>query len=110
MPLQNNAPYEPTAVDLRKTDEYFVLRASGEAVQDYTAYLDKLRLYRTHQWSCAYTHKSGLTYEEARKEEDSITALLPKVRRVPNDLQDSRSAFTLNGCTEYIHQFISKVA
>ena len=81
MPLLNKQPYEPPAVEVRKADEYFVLRASGEVVQDYAAYLDKLRMYRTRQWSCAYTQKGGLTYEEAKKEETRVASTLHKVRK-----------------------------
>jgi hypothetical protein len=79
MPLLNKAPYAPSVVDVHKNEEYFVLRVSGEAVRGYEEYLEKLRLYRTRQWSCAYTHKGGLTYEEALKEEERITSMLSKV-------------------------------
>eukprot|EP00798_Chlamydomonas_sp_ICE-L_P032210 gene32210-16767_t len=82
MPLLNKLPFTPPAA--QKCDagtDYYVLRATGEVTKSYDEYLQRIRFYRTKQWTCAYTLKSGLTYEEALQEEARISALLPKFPR-----------------------------
>eukprot|EP00803_Ostreobium_quekettii_P008329 evm.model.scf_1016.8 EVM.evm.TU.scf_1016.8 scf_1016:51464-51999(+) len=81
MPLLKRKPYAPGVglpPDLKHGEQVFVLRLTGEAFRAYGDYLAKMRLYQGRVWSCRYTGRTGLTYEEALREEAKATALLAK--------------------------------
>jgi hypothetical protein len=65
---------------LSGSDEVYLVRLTGEVCVDYDAYLAKLELYRSRQWSCALTGRAGLTYEEAVRTELRTAKTVPSVR------------------------------
>eukprot|EP00003_Mantamonas_plastica_P026758 TRINITY_DN5580_c0_g1_i1.p1 TRINITY_DN5580_c0_g1~~TRINITY_DN5580_c0_g1_i1.p1 ORF type:complete len:116 (+),score=26.72 TRINITY_DN5580_c0_g1_i1:256-603(+) len=76
MPLLKKLLYEPKNGIRPKlvaddTDLY-VIRYTQEAFKDYSKYLTVLDEYRKRQWSCKFTGKSNLTYEEALKSESEV--------------------------------------
>ena len=66
---------------LSGSDEVYLVRLTGEVCVDYDAYLAKLELYRSRQWSCALTGRAGLTYEEALRTEQRTAKTVPSVRQ-----------------------------
>lgn len=82
MPLLKGITYQPSGQpeDLKRDEEVFLIKNTGEILRDYEEYVQKVRLYRTPQWTCAYSGKSGLTYEQAIKEEAKILKTIPQVR------------------------------
>lgn len=76
---QQYAPAQGLPAGASKDDDVFVLRVTGEVVASYGDYVAKLRQYRSREWTCAYTGKSGLTYEEAVQSEARSATLLSKV-------------------------------
>ncbi|KAK9824389.1 hypothetical protein WJX72_009931 [[Myrmecia] bisecta] len=72
-------PHQPAAPSgVTPQDEVLVVRFTGELFTDYEAYLKQLNLYRQRQWSCQYSGKSGLTYEEALTCEERSKGLVEK--------------------------------
>ncbi|CAD7702456.1 unnamed protein product [Ostreobium quekettii] len=73
MPLLRKRPYDPDLglpPGVSPEDGLWVVRFTGEVFADYGAYLRKQQLYARRGWSCKYTGRSGLTYEEALVSEE----------------------------------------
>ena len=72
----------PPPEGLKPEEEVFLIKSTGEIVKDYKTYLEKMTEYRSSQWSCKFTGRSGLTFDEALAEEQRSTALLSEVMLV----------------------------
>ena len=70
--------------DLKPDLEIWRCRATGEVFLDYTDLLERQSLCRSREFSSGYTGKSGLNFEEAKREDDSAKLALAKVRRLPD--------------------------
>jgi len=57
----------------------FIIKFTNEIFRHYEDFIKKSALYRTPAWSCKFTGKSGLTYEEALEEENKALSSLSKV-------------------------------
>lgn len=84
MPVIQRKPFEPVAVpsetDLKTSNkEWFFVRATGEAYDDYAQYVKRMQLLRSRVWSCRFSGKSKLTFDEASREEQRWRAMLSKV-------------------------------
>jgi bromodomain adjacent to zinc finger domain protein 1A len=88
MPLLKRKPHElvPAPRDIQAKESLFVVRLTGEIFRDYELYLKQVHAYRTKQWTCKYTGKSNLSYEEALAEEARSTELLSSF---PPELEES---------------------
>jgi len=83
MPQLGRRPYTPDlTVDdpkfrsLDENAEVWIISFTREVFTSYEHFITKFRMYLEPQWTCRYTGKSGLTYEEALKsEEDAIKKL-----------------------------------
>lgn len=72
MPLRNSR--EITFVDIPEQPEdintrYFQIRFTGEFFIDYKSYISRLNYYKQRKFSCKYSGKSKLTFEQALKHE-----------------------------------------
>ncbi|KAG9129258.1 hypothetical protein Leryth_006472 [Lithospermum erythrorhizon] len=67
MPLykRKTFPLSEPAKDLKPQDLVFQIRFTKEIFKDYSEYLKRLNFYRRKVWTCKFTGKSNLTYEEA---------------------------------------------
>ncbi|PRW55979.1 DDT domain-containing isoform A [Chlorella sorokiniana] len=54
---------------LQPEEEVWHIESTGEAFRSYEAYLQRMELYKQGVWSCKYTGKGGLTFEEAQQAE-----------------------------------------
>ncbi|XP_015763887.1 PREDICTED: bromodomain adjacent to zinc finger domain protein 1A-like [Acropora digitifera] len=74
MPLLNRKPFSPTKPpkDLKPDEEVFVCRHTNEVFRDYGSFFERTILCNSLLWSCKYTGKSGLTFQEARASEKSV--------------------------------------
>lgn len=59
--------------------QVFVIEHSKEVFRDYAAYVKKVELYKKPLWSCKYTGRGALTFEDALAEEQKALASLAKV-------------------------------
>ena len=59
--------------------QVFVIEYSKEVFRDYGAYVKKVELYKKPLWSCKYTGRGALTFEDALAEEQKALASLAKV-------------------------------
>lgn len=84
MPLHKRKPFEalPPPSGLKPEDAVFFLRATDEIFVSYDAYVKQLNRIRANVWSCAYTGKTGLTFEEAATSERESAELLKEVRKI----------------------------
>lgn len=57
-----------------------MIEVTQEVFRDYASYVSRVEAYRKEQWSCKYSGKGGLTYEDALEEEQKALAALAKVR------------------------------
>ncbi|KAK9860443.1 hypothetical protein WJX84_001872 [Apatococcus fuscideae] len=81
MPLLKRKPYQPsfTAPEgFNLGAEVFVVRFTGELFTSYEDYARALKLYRTRDWVCQLTGRSGLSYEEALVSEQRSRTLIAK--------------------------------
>ncbi|KAL6063189.1 midasin isoform X1 [Balamuthia mandrillaris] len=65
----------------RSTEEYWVHRVTREVFTNYKDYIERVELYRQPIWTCEYSGKSGMTYEEALLSEQhcmQLASALPK--------------------------------
>ena len=85
MPLLKRREWAPCPPPegLKPDEEVYFIQSSGEIVRDYKAYLERMSEYRSKQWSCKYSGKGGLTFDEALEEENKSTDLLKEVTRWP---------------------------
>ena len=51
--------------------------------RSYEAYLQRVELYKQGVWSCKYTGKGGLTFEDAQAAEAKAVKQLDSVRHQP---------------------------
>ena len=73
MPLLNKQEYTAgprLPPDASETEDFFVVRCTGEALRNYEEYLAKTTLYRARNWQCKFSKKGGLTYDEALASEE----------------------------------------
>lgn len=56
------------------------IESTGEVFRSYEAYLQRMELYKQGVWSCKYTGKGGLTFEEAQQAEAKAVKQLDSVR------------------------------
>lgn len=79
MPLHKKKAHELNLAvphNLSPYEEVFVVRFTSEVFRNYEDYLEKMALYRQKSWSCKYSGKSGLTYEQALVcEEENVQKL-----------------------------------
>ncbi|KAF5745091.1 DDT domain-containing protein [Tripterygium wilfordii] len=85
MPLLKRKPFELSELpnDLEPDELVYQIRFSKEIFRDYPAYLNRINLYRQRLWSCKFTGKANLTYEEAMVSEKRATE---KVQELPKEL------------------------
>lgn len=60
------------------------IESTGEVFRSYEAYLQRKQLYDKSVWSCKYTGKGGLTFEEAQAAEAKAVKQLDSVRHPPS--------------------------
>ncbi|KAL6759908.1 hypothetical protein V8C86DRAFT_3024616 [Haematococcus lacustris] len=99
MPLLHGLPFyiDLTIPELQPDEEVFVVRTTGEVCREYEEYLLLVKEYTSKVWSCCYTGKGGLTYDQARKEEQRIEpdlqpfpeALVPQALQLAHNSEDS---------------------
>lgn len=87
MPLFQRKPFQPTAVpnesDLQNGNkEWFFVRATGEAYEDYAQYVKRMQQLRSRSWSCRFSGKGKLTFDEASREEERWRTMIDKVREM----------------------------
>eukprot|EP00250_Pteridium_aquilinum_P010427 c1937_g1_i1 orf=457-2190(+) len=84
MPLLKRKPYDLSKPpnDLKSKDLVFQVRLTKEIFKDYEEYLKHINLYRQRIWTCKYTGKSNLTYEEALDSEGKATE---RVQQFPRE-------------------------
>lgn len=92
MPLLNRKPFSPIKLpsDLKPDEEVFVCRHTNEVFRNYRSFFERTILCNSLLWSCKYTGKSGLTYQEAHESEKSIRK---QARSLPEPVQ--RAVLTL---------------
>ncbi|KAF5727635.1 hypothetical protein HS088_TW22G01331 [Tripterygium wilfordii] len=85
MPLFKRKPFELLELpsDLEPDELVYQIRFTKEIFRDYPAYLNRINLYRQRLWSCKFTGKANLTYEEALVSEKCATE---KVQELPKEL------------------------
>ncbi|KAM9294475.1 bromodomain adjacent to zinc finger domain protein 1A [Gastrophryne carolinensis] len=74
MPLLHRKPFTRAAVpaDLLPTERLFHCRVTNEVFRDYDDFFERTILCNSLVWSCSFTGKSGLTYQEALESERKI--------------------------------------
>lgn len=84
MPLLKRKPYDLSKPpnNLKAKDLVFQVRSTKEIFKDYEEYLKHVNLYRQRVWTCKYSGKSNLTYEEALESERKTTE---KVQQFPRE-------------------------
>lgn len=71
--------------------QVFFIKYTKEVFKSYESYIYKVNQYLKPIWSCAYTGKGNLTYEDALEEEEKALKSLDKVRILAScDLLNSR--------------------
>lgn len=88
MPLLNRKPFSPTKPpkDLKADEEVFICRHTNEVFRDYGSFFERTILCNSLLWSCKYTGKSGLTFQEAQASEKSIRR---QARSLPEPIQSA---------------------
>ncbi|KAK9095902.1 hypothetical protein Sjap_021399 [Stephania japonica] len=85
MPLHKRKPFhllEPPQ-DLEPKETVYQVRFTKEIFRDYEEYLNRINLYRHRVWTCKFTGKTNLTYEEALVSEQRATE---KIQQFPEEL------------------------
>lgn len=84
MPLLKRKPYDLSKPpdNLKPKELVFQVRFTKEIFRDYEEYLKRINLYRQRVWTCKYTGKINLTYEEALVSERKATE---KVQQFPKE-------------------------
>ncbi|KAM8921713.1 bromodomain adjacent to zinc finger domain protein 1A isoform 5-T5 [Pelodytes ibericus] len=74
MPLLHRKPFArlPPPPDLQPTERLFYCRVTNEIFRDYDEFFERTILCNSLVWSCSFTGKSGLTYQEALESEKKI--------------------------------------
>ncbi|GAX84054.1 hypothetical protein CEUSTIGMA_g11478.t1 [Chlamydomonas eustigma] len=100
MPLLKRKEWtlNPSPIDLKASDEVFIVRFTGEVFCDYDSYLTAMHKYMSKQWQCKFTGKSNLTYLEAVEEERKSAELL---KEFPMEIEES--------CIRSVHHSIYKL-
>eukprot|EP00117_Sycon_ciliatum_P029689 scpid8153/ scgid23581/ Bromodomain adjacent to zinc finger domain protein 1A; Cbp146 len=72
MPLLHREPFVPSQppADLDPDEEVFVCQFTKEAFRDYESFFDRTVLCNSLVWTCEYTGRTGLTYQEAVEREE----------------------------------------
>jgi hypothetical protein len=74
MPLRANVEHEPAPTpDLKPGTEVWACRFTGEIFERYSDYIAAIALYRQRIWTCEFTGKQSLTFEEALESELGAT-------------------------------------
>ena len=74
MPLQNDVEFEPKPMpDLKPGTEVWVCRFTGEIFERYEDYIAAIAQYRQRAWTCEFSGKQSLTFEEALESELGAT-------------------------------------
>lgn len=69
-----------TPAALPPVPQVWHIESTGEVFRSYEAYLQRMELYKQGVWSCKYTGKGGLTFEEAQQAEAKAVKQLDSVR------------------------------
>ncbi|XP_018422559.1 PREDICTED: bromodomain adjacent to zinc finger domain protein 1A [Nanorana parkeri] len=74
MPLLHRKPFTrtPPPADLEPTERLFYCRVTNEVFRDYDEFFERTILCNSLVWSCSFTGKSGLTYQEALESEKKV--------------------------------------
>ncbi|XP_073465240.1 bromodomain adjacent to zinc finger domain protein 1A [Aquarana catesbeiana] len=74
MPLLHRKPFTrtPLPADLDPTERLFYCRVTNEVFRDYDEFFERTILCNSLVWSCSFTGKSGLTYQEALESEKKV--------------------------------------
>ncbi|XP_069807471.1 bromodomain adjacent to zinc finger domain protein 1A [Dendropsophus ebraccatus] len=74
MPLLHHKPFTrtPPPDDLDPTERLFYCRVTNEVFRDYDEFFERTILCNSLVWSCSFTGKSGLTYQEALESEKKV--------------------------------------
>ncbi|KAM3917997.1 bromodomain adjacent to zinc finger domain protein 1A [Leptodactylus fuscus] len=74
MPLLHRKPFLRSAppADLLPTERLFYCRVTNEVFRDYDEFFERTILCNSLVWSCSFTGKSGLTYQEALESEKKL--------------------------------------
>ncbi|XP_028399830.1 tyrosine-protein kinase BAZ1B-like isoform X2 [Dendronephthya gigantea] len=80
MPLLKKKIYNlsPSPKDLKESEELFVIPETKECFRSYDEYIAKVFLYSSQHWSCQYTSRSGLTFNDALLSEKEALKHLEK--------------------------------
>ena len=82
MPLLNGQPFTADSTlspELKADTEVWHYRATGETFTSYQDLLERQTLCRSRIFTSGYTGKNGLTFEEAKQEDEAAKAALAKV-------------------------------
>ncbi|XP_044127439.1 bromodomain adjacent to zinc finger domain protein 1A isoform X2 [Bufo gargarizans] len=74
MPLLHRKPFvrNPPPADLQPAERLFYCRVTNEVFRDYDEFFERTILCNSLVWSCSFTGKSGLTYQEALDSEKKV--------------------------------------
>ncbi|KAM4013616.1 bromodomain adjacent to zinc finger domain protein 1A isoform 1-T2 [Anomaloglossus baeobatrachus] len=92
----------PPPDDLQPAERLFYCRTTNEVFRDYDEFFERTILCNSLVWSCSFTGKSGLTYQEAQESER-------KVRRSLQNFPDSLGVPILHIATLANHQRVSEL-
>ncbi|KAM5129614.1 bromodomain adjacent to zinc finger domain protein 1A [Mantella aurantiaca] len=78
MPLLHRKPFArtPTPADLDPAERLFYCHTTNEVFRDYDEFFERTILCNSLVWSCSFTGKSGLTYQEALDSEKKVKKTL----------------------------------
>lgn len=62
----------PPPADLQPAERLFYCRVTNEVFRDYDEFFERTILCNSLVWSCSFTGKSGLTYQEALESEKKV--------------------------------------
>ncbi|XP_056401374.1 bromodomain adjacent to zinc finger domain protein 1A [Hyla sarda] len=74
MPLLHHKPFTrtPPPADMEPAERLFYCRVTNEVFRDYDMFFERTILCNSLVWSCSFTGKSGLTYQEALESEKKV--------------------------------------
>ncbi len=96
-----NATTAPLPAALPPLPQVWHIESTGEVFRSYEAYLQRVELYKQGVWSCKYTGKGGLTFEDAQAAEAKAVKQLDSVRHQPGAPAAPTPAQLLSGAFFY---------
>ncbi|KAH6812610.1 hypothetical protein C2S51_021628 [Perilla frutescens var. frutescens] len=110
MPLLNSKPFflVDKPGDLNNEELVFQIRFTKEIFRSYSEYLKRVNLYRKRVWTCQYTGKDNLTYEEALVSEQKASKRIQNIpaKYVAPILQDVQ--FSMLNLKDLVSSIASK--